>query len=224
MRLDTVVPFGRSKREYELMFNLTAADCGKRILGCADGPASFNAEMRAAGHAVVSIDPLYQFQADAIQQQFNQSIDNVIAIIDATPENWVWSYHRDSQDLRRNRCRVMQLFVADYAEGTQFGRYIAAGLPQLPLNDQAFDLALCSHFLFLYSQQFSEQFHLDAVAELCRVAQEVRIFPLLTLEQSRSPYIEAVTAWAANRGIDWQIVKVGYELQKGGNQMLVLRR
>ena len=31
------------------MFDLSAADLGRRILGCGDGPASFNAELTAQG-------------------------------------------------------------------------------------------------------------------------------------------------------------------------------
>ena len=44
MKLEKVVPFGRSLDEYIKMFKLTVADLGKRILGVGDGPASFNAE------------------------------------------------------------------------------------------------------------------------------------------------------------------------------------
>ncbi|MEM6717567.1 MAG: SAM-dependent methyltransferase, partial [Cyanobacteria bacterium P01_C01_bin.147] len=43
--LDTIVPWGRSYAEYVAMFNLTEADLAGRILGCADGPAAFNAVM-----------------------------------------------------------------------------------------------------------------------------------------------------------------------------------
>lgn len=55
MILDRVVPFGRSKTEYELMFALTESDRLKSIVGIGDGPASFNAEMTVAGYQVTSI-------------------------------------------------------------------------------------------------------------------------------------------------------------------------
>ena len=41
--LDQVVPWGRSFDEYRRMFALTDADLSRVILGCGDGPASFNA-------------------------------------------------------------------------------------------------------------------------------------------------------------------------------------
>ena len=50
--LDQIVPWGRSFDEYVKMFALTEADLEKRILGCGDGPASFNAVMRTKGRCV----------------------------------------------------------------------------------------------------------------------------------------------------------------------------
>ena len=41
--LATVVPWGRTFDEYRRMFALTNADAAGGVLGCADGPASFNA-------------------------------------------------------------------------------------------------------------------------------------------------------------------------------------
>jgi len=50
--LDQVVPWGRSFDEYRRMFALTDAELGLRIIGCGDGPASFNAEATRRGTAV----------------------------------------------------------------------------------------------------------------------------------------------------------------------------
>ena len=40
-----------------------------RILGVGDGPASFNSEMDALGHTVVSIDPIYMFSTKQIETE-----------------------------------------------------------------------------------------------------------------------------------------------------------
>jgi hypothetical protein len=74
---------------------------------------------------------------------------------------------------------AMQQFLEDFPQGIQQGRYIISELPVLPFDTEQFDLALCSHFLFTYSDLLSQDFHLASIRELCRVAQEVRIFPLL---------------------------------------------
>jgi hypothetical protein len=96
-------------------------------------------------------------------------------------------------------------------------------LPKLDFQDKQFQLALCSHFLFLYSEHLSFEFHLDSIRELCRIAEEVRIFPLLTLAQARSPYIDEISSTLPKEGINSEIIQVPYELQKGGNQAIIFR-
>lgn len=224
IRLDQTVPFGRSLREYELMFSLTAADRRIRILDCAAEPSSFNAELTASGGDVCSIDPLYQFTGSEIQRQFFQTLDQVIEQVRATPQNWVWSYHRDPNDLRRNRITVMETFVADYRAGQGTDRYVCGALPTLPFDENRFDLALSSHFLFLYSDHYDEAFHLDAIRAMLQVAREVRIFPLLALRAERSQHLEPVCEQLRREGHHLSIERVGHELQRGGNEMLRLRR
>jgi hypothetical protein len=53
--LNQVVPWGRSFEEYVAMFALTDVDLGGRILGCGDGPASFNAVLTSRGGRIVSV-------------------------------------------------------------------------------------------------------------------------------------------------------------------------
>ena len=119
--LDQIVPWGRSFGEYVRMFALTEADLEKQILGCGDGPASFNAAMRRQGRKVVSVDPLYQFSGEQI---------------------------------------------------------------------------------------------------LGRVANEVRVFPLLDHGGQPSPHVEVVCDQLDDQGYSLAIEPVGYEFQRGANKML----
>ena len=224
MKLATIVPFGRSLDEYVHMFALSTADLNKAILGVADGPASFNAEMHASGRTVVSIDPIYSFQAPDIEHRFNAVVDDIIDQIKATPEDWVWSYHRSPDHLKDNRIKALRRFIADYSQGQNTGRYLVGELPALHFDDQQFQLALCSHFLFLYSDHLTYEFHRDSVLEMLRVAEEVRIFPLLTLMLERSPYLQPLIAELKANGYTVNVERVSYELQKGGNEMLRIRR
>lgn len=224
IRLDQTVPFGRSLREYQLMFSLSVADCRSRILDCAAGPSSFNAELTADGGAVCSIDPLYQFTGAEIQRQFFETLDQVIEQVRATPQNWVWRHHRDPDDLRQNRIEVMEAFLADYPAGQGTGRYVCGALPALSFEKDRFDLALSSHFLFLYSDHFSETFHLESIRAMLQVACEVRIFPLLALRAERSQHLEPVCDHLSREGHQLSIERVGYELQCGGHEMLRIRR
>ena len=40
---------------------LSESELDKKLIGVADGPASFNAEMKEMGKHVVSVDPLYVY-------------------------------------------------------------------------------------------------------------------------------------------------------------------
>lgn len=223
MQLEKVVPFGRSLDEYQRMFALSENDLEKTILGIGDGPASFNAEMHALGKRVVSVDPLYVFSAGEVQRQFYSVVDHVIAQVKATPRDWVWTYHRSPDHLREHRVHALTKFVSDYDTGKLEGRYIVGALPRLDFGDGQFDLALCSHLLFLYSDHYSYEFHRASVHELLRVAREVRIFPLLTLMLHRSPYVNPLMADLTSHGFSVCVRTVGYELQRGGNEMLQIR-
>jgi hypothetical protein len=224
MKLEKVVPFGRSLNEYKGMFALSASDLDKAIIGVGDGPASFNAEMFALSKSVISIDPLYVFRANDIETQFDAVVDDIVAQIKATPDDWVWSYHSSPEHLKENRIRVLRRFAADYETGKAEGRYLVGELPRLDFESDRFELAVCSHFLFLYSDHFSYEFHVDSVREMLRVAAEVRIFPLMTLMREKSPYVEALVESLRTDGFAASLEKVGYELQKGGNEMLRMQK
>jgi SAM-dependent methyltransferase len=223
--LDQVVPWGRSFAEYEQLFALSPADLGRRILGCGDGPAAFNAEATRRGARVVSCDPLYAFGRDDIETRISATCDAVLEQTRRHADQFVWGRGIASiDDLGDVRMRAMRVFLEDYDAGKAAGRYIEASLPVMPFEDGAFDLALCSHLLFLYSKQFDEGFHRASIRELCRVAAEVRIFPLLALDGAPSPFVAACLADARPVGIEAKIERVDYEFQRGGNEMLRLRR
>lgn len=223
MKLDKVVPFGRSLDEYTKMFALSSEDLQKDILGVGDGPASFNAEGTVKGYKITSIDPLYQFDGAEIKRRFDEVLDNIIDQIIATPNNWVWSYHNNPQELKASRIKTLETFLQDYQLGKQAGRYQGQELPNLDFGDRSYDLALCSHFLFLYSAQCDRDFHIAAIQEMLRVSREVRIFPLLTLMQETSPYLDFVIDKFSNWGYLVAIAKVPYELQPGANEMLIIK-
>ena len=63
-----------------------------------------------------------------------------------------------------------------------------------------------------------------SVLELCRVANEVRIFPLLDMVGKTSEHLAPLLLALAQAGLAMRIEKVAYEFQKGGNQMLRVRR
>lgn len=217
---ESAVPWGRSFDEYVRMFALSEHDLQRRILGCADGPAAFNAKMAERGRPVVSCDPLYQFSAAQIRKRIDETYENIIEQTYRNTESFVWTTITSVEELGRVRMAAMSEFLDDCDNGKRVGRYLAAELPNLPFRARTFDLALCSHFLFLYSPILSLELHEKAVAAMCAVATEVRIFPLLTYDGVRSGYVRPVVEMLEKAGRKVAIERVGYEFQKGGNEML----
>jgi SAM-dependent methyltransferase len=220
MTLDQVIPWGRSLDEYQHMFDLSPQALQGQILGCGDGPASFNAELTAQGGRVISVDPIYAFSAEEIEQRVQETAATVVAQVEKSLHDYVWTTFANPQELSRHRLGAMRRFLTDYEAGKAEGRYQTQSLPTLSFADSSFDLALSSHFLLLYSEQLSFDFHLAALLEMCRVAREVRIFPLLDLKCRLSNHIEPLRKELTNRGYHVSIDAVPYEFQRGGSQML----
>jgi len=221
--LEQIVPFGRSFAEYERMFALSDADLCGRILGCADGPASFNAEATARGHSVVSSDPLYRFDSNQIKGRIDIALPEVMQQVQKNISEFLWSDISSPVELERCRRLAMNSFLDDFEQGKHQGRYVDAELPILPFADASFELALCSHFLFLYTDHLSQAFHVRAILEMCRVAREVRIFPLLALDGTPSRYAEPVSNQLRQQGLRVSSEQVPYEFRRGANRMMRLR-
>jgi|KBSSwiS6_1023812.scaffolds.fasta_scaffold03352_5 hypothetical protein len=222
--LDAVVPWGRSFDEYCAMFDLSERELDVRLLDCGGGPASFTAEASQRGKSVVSCDPIYQYDVHQIQSRIEATYDAIMEQTRRNMNEFVWRHVRSVDELGTLRLKAMRRFLDDYPAGRKQGRYVTAELPSLPFADRAFDLALGSHLLFLYTDQLDEPFHRAAVLELCRVADDVRIFPLLALGATPSPHVGPVVSELRRRGFDVSIDNVPYEFQRGGNQMLHIRR
>jgi hypothetical protein len=216
VQLDSIVPWGRSFDEYVRMFALTEDDLRRSILDCAAGPSSFNAEMHAHGRRAISIDPIYQFTPEQIRSRVQAVRDTMIDQVRGQPEQFVWNYIRSPDHLAQIRLGAMEQFLADFSLD-QRDRYLPIALPQIP--DGQFNLALCSHFLFLYSDRLDATFHVDAIRSILRAADELRIFPIMDLSGNTSAHLREV-----QRAFPTQLVRVDYEFLRGANQMAVIRR
>jgi hypothetical protein len=222
--LEQVVPWGRSFDEYCRMFALSDDDLTLRILGCGDGPASFNAEATRRRAQVISCDPIYRWDAAQIRDRITITYQEIIEQTRQNANEFVWTSIRSVEELGNVRMAAMNEFLNDFPAGKAEGRYVEAELPTLPFADKSFDLALSSHFLFLYTIQLGEEFHRSAVREMCRIAGEVRIFPLLALGGQRSAFVDTLASELGRSKFDVSINDVAYEFQRGGNQMMRIRR
>ena len=224
LKLDDVVPWGRSYEEYVAIFDLSPQDLGGNILDCAAGPASFNAEATQKGYRVVSCDPIYRFTTAEICVRIDETYETVVAGAKANRDRYVWDKISSPEHMGKVRMATMRRFLEDFPSGLERGRYRPDKLPSLNFDDGEFDLALCSHFLFTYSEQLSAGFHVAAIEEMCRVAHEARVFPLLHYDGSPSQLLRPVVSELRARGYRAETQRVPYEFQKGGNRLLYVAR
>ena len=222
MELQSVVPWGRSFSEYQKMFSLSEKDLQKNILGCGDGSAAFNAEVTKIGGHVVSVDPIYQFSGEQIRSRIEDVYHLIMEQVSKNKDDYVWNNISSPEELGRVRMAAMKIFLSDYEKYRESKRYINASLPTLPFSNAEFDLALCSHYLFLYSEHVTLEQHILSIKELCRVAKEVRVYPLLSIENNEES-THLVPVMDALEAADFKVslVPVDYEFQKGATKMLV---
>ncbi len=218
--LKSIAPWGRSFEEYVSMFSLTPEDLRERVLGCGDGPAGFNAGMAQRGLYAVSCDPLYRFGAEEIRARIGEVFEPMVEQMEKNRDLFIWKRFRTPREAADARLSAMNLFLDDYEAGRRQGRYRDESLPELGFDDGEFDLALCSHLLFLYARKLDYGFHRRAVLEMCRVAREVRVSPLFELEGDSCPYVEPLIEELRAKGFLAGIVPVDYEFRRGENRML----
>lgn len=137
----------------------------------------------------------------------------------AGADRYVWDFYGDPGGHARVRRVSAEAFSRDLIAHP--AHYVPASLPRLPFPSGRFDLVLSSHFLFTYADRLGLEFHRAALRELHRVARrEVRVFPLL--ERGGRPVPALLSGLLATLAIPHRIRRVGYEFQRGGNEMLVL--
>ncbi|NKB56743.1 MAG: SAM-dependent methyltransferase [Alphaproteobacteria bacterium] len=219
-KLEDVLPWGRNRAEYQAFFDLGNLASDVKMLDCASGPSSFNAEMTASGYQVVSADPIYQFSADDIAGRVQHTRTKMLAGLRAAQDRFVFTWHKSIERHDEIRMAAMHRFLGDFEAGKDEARYEAAALPNLPFADGAFDIALCSHFLFLYSNHLDATEHTACIEEMMRASTEARIFPLLDLDGKSSRHVDPVRRALEKRGFESALQRVNYEFQKGGHTML----
>lgn len=202
------------------MFALSEEDLRRTILGCGDGPADFNSILTARGGHITSIDPIYQFSREEIKQRIDETCESVIEQTKQNIDKFLWTKFENVEELVKVRLNAMDNFLEDFNKGKEEGRYIEGELPTFPPLNLHFDLALSSHFLFLYSDNLTYEFHERSIDSILEVADEIRIFPILDLNINRSKYLDRIIEryLLMNYSVEERVVD--YEFQKGGNRML----
>jgi hypothetical protein len=205
------------------MFKLVDDDLNKKIISFGDGPAGFNSEMAKLNRRVISLDPIYQFTKDELTQRIAETKETILLQTQKNQDKFVWKSIKSIQELEQIRMNAMSNFIDDFELGKTQERYIYHELPnQTNFEDLSFELGLSSHFLILYSQ-LGLDFHIKSIAEMLRICKEIRIFPIVNLNAVKSEVLDGVIDFFQTDFIV-SIDSVDYEFQKGGNQMLKIKR
>jgi hypothetical protein len=219
--LQTGWSWSHSLKNYVLMFDLTSEEFCHPILDVAAGPSSFNVEMKRQGYKVVSSDPLYATSPDMIDIVTNNLINNLSEQIKSNPDRFHWGEEfSNPSELERQQRAMAEIFCHDYERGLKEKRYTADALPNLHFDDFQFSLALCANFIFDGPYANDLIFQMDSIHEMCRVAKEVRIYPLLDRSGQISPHLGPIIAELQMKDYGVEVREVPYQFVRHGNAML----
>lgn len=216
----------RSFEEYGRMFSCEFKQ-GDRVLDVAAGASSFGAYARRQGIQAVAADPLYTLKPEEMASRGLRELEEASAKLAVLQHVYTWSYYGSAERHEALRRQSLEQFLEDYGRLCGTEAYVPAALPRLPFADEGFDRVLCSHFLFLYGEQFGEAFHREAVVELVRVTRkggEVRIYPLLDLKWDRYGGLEVLMTFLEGCGLSPALEESSLAFIPGSQQLLVIRK
>ena len=219
--IDEFAFIGRTFTEYRRMFDFDPAKwVGQRVLDCPAGPCSFVTEAHDRGIEAVSADKMYDRSAAALSKRCAEDIETAMDALDGVEDLYVWEFYDEVSELRAYRERAASRFLSDYAHNGD--RYVHVDLPATPFADHAFDLVLSAHFLFLYDDRLSYEFHLETIRELCRISGQLRVFPLHGFDADQSELVGNLVEGLQSKGYTMDFQVVPFEFQRGANKMLVI--
>lgn len=222
--LERIVFIGRTFSEYAHMFSLSAEELrGKKILDCPGGACSFTAVGNKAGLDITACDIAYDHSSEDLKSKGLRDVIHAMEHVRRGQKNYKWNYFKNVEHLKSHRLSALQDCAKDMKNHSE--KYIPVTLPDLPFKNEAFDIVLSAHFLFIYSDRLDYQFHLDTIQELMRVAgEEVRIFPVVDLEGKRYEHLDSLVRFFTEKGFTVMEKQVSYEFQENANSMLIVKK
>ncbi len=218
----------RSFSEYEKMFDLSERLLSRgKILDVAGGASSFTAEANKRGYDAAAADPKYAMEAMRLKEEGEREIEVSTEKLSRLSHKFIWDYYGSLENHKSSRERALRVFLDDYGQAHGSLRYVPAELPSLPFADGSFALVLCSHFLFLYHEQFDYDFHKAAILELMRVCGkqgEVRIYPLLSLKWELYPHLQRLQKDLAESDVIMERSASYLPFMPGSSELLKLTR
>ena len=158
-----------SFEDYLNIFSLSKNDLKQKIIVFPAGISNFNAQLHQQNPNILSADELYQMSPMDIDQYVAERLQRLTEKFDDLDING------DKETLYQHAQSTAENFKNDFPKGKLNGRYQAMQLPELPLKDESFDIALCPRCPLQHrNKNHSKAF--EIINELCRIAQDVRVF------------------------------------------------
>jgi len=222
--LKKVILVGRIYEEYAQYFDFQSLLLeNHKILDVAAGVSSFCAEAHEKSYDVLAADPIYTMSADDLERRCQEDLTDMLSKLPEFMDNYRWELYKNLEGLRQYREKAYKKFISHFAKNLQ--HYAVESLPNLSFQDNAFTLTLTSYFLFLYDELFDYDFHRDSLLELSRVTSgEVRIYPLVNIKATRSPFVEQILNDEKCHHLKFEIKKVAFEFVKNANELLIVRK
>ena len=215
------VLWGHHIDDYRRMFALSDVDVTSRLLEYGCGATAVNAQFHALHHSITSCDPLFSLPKDELEVVVSTLFHEAEQHIQDAVSQYDYRDYGSLDALIEARRKGVAECLADYQQGQKEKRYLPAELDAtLPFENFTFDLALSSYFLFSSMGSADADFHLQCIRELARVAKEVRIFPLISVDGLLSPEIGPVLLGLQQGNFGVEIRDVDYQLQSGAHAML----
>lgn len=213
----------RSLAEYRAMFDLSDADLTGSILDCAAGGSSFVAELGDRADAIAT-DPVYDQTDTELTEALTGDRPQCAQMTVDHADEFVWDWYGTPERREQFRIESAERFLVD--RKARPDRYRAAALPELPFDDDRFDLVLCSHLLFTWAGVLDQKWHAAAIRELIRVSRgEVRLYPLVQGGAGEAiPYLGLLAQGVRRAGHGWEERAVDFRFQRRAGVMAVITK
>ncbi|RIP35896.1 SAM-dependent methyltransferase [Staphylococcus gallinarum] len=223
LSLDRIIFIGRTFDEYVKMFNLNMDTLKhKSILDCPAGACAFAAKAKSLAINIKSCDIAYYFDKQSLYNKGLQDIKHAMESMEEAKVLYNWTHFNNIQEVKAARYQALEDCYSDMLINES--DYLAVTLPDLPYENNNFDLLLSAHFLFMYAEHLDYEFHLACLNEMLRVTkEEIRIFPIVDLRGKQYQYLHEILTYINDLGHETELIKVDYEFQKNAHTMLRIK-
>ncbi len=219
LNFENIAITGRIFEEYSAFFDLELEDLkSKKILDCPSGASSFVQTLKQNGIFAKGVDIIYKFTKDEIEKQGIKTLEKIYQ-----NTSWMDAYKMDFYKTKENHKKHREDALKGFLKDYKLDDYIYCELPNLPFENKEFDLLLSSHLFFVYDDRLDYDFHKNSILEMLRVSKEVRLFPLVDIQNSKaleeknfSPFVYKIME-ELSKDFKCEIIKTDFEFQVKAN-------